>query len=131
MATMHDATVSNDADAGKLPDGVRGVEAITPVEYPGCTVFVHYNGSTDQLRDVSTGMVVLAPGAKPHDPHQHPEEEFLIVTAGTGEVTCGDATIVAGPGAVMYCAGNTLHGITNTGTEPLTFYWTKWMARGA
>jgi hypothetical protein len=31
----------------------------------------------------------------------------------------------------MYCAGNTLHGITNTGAVPLTFYWSKWMARGA
>jgi hypothetical protein len=29
----------------------------------------------------------------------------------------------------MYCAGNVLHGITNTGPVPLTFYWSKWMAR--
>ena len=129
--TMHDATVANDAGAALLPDGVRGVDAITPQAYPGCTVFVHYNGPTTQLRDVSAGMVVLAPGASPHEPHRHPEEEFLIVASGVGEIVCGDTTTPAGPGAVMYCAGNTRHGITNTGTEPLTFYWTKWMARGA
>ena len=29
----------------------------------------------------------------------------------------------------MYCAGNTLHGILNTGKVPLTFYWSKWMAK--
>jgi hypothetical protein len=26
----------------------------------------------------------------------------------------------------MYCAGNTLHGITNAGETPMTFYWSKW-----
>lgn len=131
MATTHDATVANDTGAATLPDGVRGIEAITPTRFPGCAVFVHFNGPTDQLRAVSTGMVVLDPGASPHDPHRHPEEEFLIVASGTGEIVCGDATTPVGPGAVMYCAGNTLHGVTNTGAEPLTFYWTKWMARGA
>ncbi len=131
MATMHDATVSNDTAATALPDGVRAVESIAPQHYPGCTVFVHYNGPTDQLRDVSMGMVVLDPGAKPHDPHRHPEEEFLVIASGTGEIVCGDATTPVGPGAVMYCAGDTVHGITNTGPVPLTFYWTKWMARGA
>jgi hypothetical protein len=30
----------------------------------------------------------------------------------------------------MYCAGNTLHGITNTGKVPMTFYWSKWLAKG-
>ena len=131
MATQHDATVANQAGASKLPDGVRAYESIAPQTYPGCTVFVHFNGPTDQLRDVSTGMVVLDPGASPHEPHRHPEEEFLIVAAGTGEIVCGDATTPVGPGAVMYCAGNARHGITNTGAVPLTFYWTKWMARGA
>ena len=131
MTTPHDATVANDARASNLPDGVRGLDAIVPQTYPGCGVFVHYNGPTDQLRDVSAGMVVLDPGARPHEPHTHPEEEFLIVAEGTGEIVCGDATVPAGPGAVMYCAANTRHGITNTGAVPLTFYWTKWMARGA
>jgi hypothetical protein len=28
----------------------------------------------------------------------------------------------------MYCAGQTIHGITNTGTVPMTFYWAKWLA---
>ena len=80
MATTHDATVANDTGAATLPDGVRGIEAITPTQFPGCAVFVHFNGPTDQLRAVSTGMVVLDPGARPHDPHRHPEEEFLIAT---------------------------------------------------
>jgi mannose-6-phosphate isomerase-like protein (cupin superfamily) len=131
MATTQDTTVANDAAASKLPDGVRGLDDIAPQETPGCTVFVHYNGPTDQLRDVSMGMAVLAPGASPHEPHQHPEEEFLLIASGTGEILCGDTTTQVGPGSVMYCAGHTLHGVTNTGPVPMTFYWSKWMARSA
>ena len=33
-----------------------------------------------------------------------------------------------GPGAMMYCAGNTLHGVVNTGETPLVFYFYKWLA---
>jgi mannose-6-phosphate isomerase-like protein (cupin superfamily) len=77
-----------------------------------------------------TGMAVLDPGASPHPPHRHPEEEFLIVSEGTGEIECDGKITPAGPGAIMYCAGNVLHGITNTGKVPMTFYWSKWTARG-
>jgi len=54
----------------------------------GQKVFVYYNGPTDQLSGVSAGACVLDPGASPHPPHQHPEEEFLIVGEGTGEIVC-------------------------------------------
>ena len=78
-------------------------------------MFVHYNGPTDQLTGLCAGMAVLEPGASPHPPHRHPEEEFLIVAGGTGEIECDGKTTQVGPGAIMYCAGNVLHGITNTG----------------
>jgi mannose-6-phosphate isomerase-like protein (cupin superfamily) len=91
---------------------------------------VHYNGPTDQLSGMCTGMAVLDPGATPHPPHRHPEEEFMIVAEGTGEIECGGQTTKVGPGSIMYCAGDVLHGIVNTGKVPLTFYWSKWMAKG-
>jgi len=121
--------VSLDAVAAKLPDGVLDLTQIEPMVDRGCRVFVHYNGPTDQLSGVCTGMAVLDPGASPHPPHRHPEEEFLIVADGTGEIECDGKVSQVGRGAIMYCAGNVLHGITNTGKVPLTFYWSKWMAR--
>jgi quercetin dioxygenase-like cupin family protein len=129
MAIEHDSTVTNDTRALKLPDGVRSLDQITPETYPGCTVFVHYNGPTDQLSAVSMGMAVLEPGGAPHEPHRHPEEEFMLVASGTGEIEVGGITTQVAPGSVMYCAGDTLHGILNTGAEPMTFYWSKWMAK--
>ena len=123
--------VSASATGPKRPDGVIDIESLEGSDpVLGCRVFTHYNGPTDQLRGMCTGMAVLDPGASPHPPHRHPEEEFLIVADGTGEIECGGQLTKVGPGAVMYCAGNVLHGITNTGKVPLTFYWSKWMARG-
>jgi len=130
MAAKQDSAVSVETTAAKLPEGVLEIDVLKPESQNGCTVFVHYNGPTDQLSGVCTGMAVLDPGASPHPVHQHPEEEFLIIAAGTGEIECGGKTTEVGPGAIMYCAGNTPHGIVNTGKVPLTFYWSKWMAKG-
>ena len=124
-----DSAVSVETSAKKLADGVIDLNGLAPDIQSGCRVFVHYNGPTDQLSGMCTGMAVLDPGASPHPPHRHPEEEFLIVAGGTGEIECDGRITQAGPGAIMYCAGNVLHGITNTGKVPLTFYWSKWMAK--
>ena len=124
-----DNAVTVATTAAKLRDGVLDLTTVETATTEGCRVFIHYNGPTDQLGGICTGMAILAPGASPHPPHRHPEEEFLIVSDGTGEIECAGKIIQAGPGAIMYCVGNTLHGITNTGKTPMTFYWSKWIAR--
>ena len=130
MTDKTESVVDVDTTSAKLPDGVLDPTTV-PDEYQnGCRVFVHYNGPTDQLSGMCTGMVVLDPGATPHPPHQHPEEEFMIVADGTGEIECGGKTTQVGPGSIMYCAGNVLHGIVNTGKVPMTFYWSKWTGKG-
>jgi mannose-6-phosphate isomerase-like protein (cupin superfamily) len=125
-----EAVVINQSSAPRLPEGVLDPTNVTAEQFPGCTVYAHYNGPTDQLSALSTGMAILEPGASPHPPHQHPEEEFMIVASGTGEIEVAGKTTQVGPGSIMYTAGNTMHGILNTGTEPLTFYWSKWTAKG-
>jgi mannose-6-phosphate isomerase-like protein (cupin superfamily) len=124
-----DGAVPTEFTAQKLPEGVHDMTTTPPLVFEGQKVFIYYNGPTDQLSGVSAGACVLDPGASPHPPHRHPEEEFLIVGEGAGEIICDDRVIPAGPGAMMYVAGNTLHGITNTGSVPMTFYWSKWMAK--
>lgn len=117
--------------APRLPDGVIAYESLKAEgDAPGAAAWVHYNGPTDQLATMCTGMAVLDPGASPHPPHQHPEEEFLIVASGSGVIEVGGKPVRVGPGAIMYCGANVLHGVTNTGSMPMTFYWSKWTARG-
>ena len=132
MANQERNVVSASTTAAKLPDGVVDLDALGPSDLvDGCRVFTHYNGPTDQLSGLCAGMCVLEPGSSPHPPHRHPEEELLIIASGTGEIECAGKTTKVGAGAVMYCAGEVLHGITNTGMVPLTFYWSKWLAKNA
>jgi len=124
--------VAPSTTAPALANGVVAVESL-PAEgdAPGAVAYVHYNGPTAQLATMCTGMVELEPGATPHPPHRHPEEEFMIVASGTGVIEVDGKPMTVGPGAIMYCDANVLHGITNTGTTPMTFYWSKWLAKGA
>ena len=117
--------------APTLANGVVAAESL-PAEgdAPGTAAYVHYNGPTHQLATMCTGMVELEPGATPHPPHRHPEEEIMIVATGTGVIEVDGKPTPVGPGAIMYVGSNVSHGITNTGAAPMTFYWSKWTARG-
>jgi quercetin dioxygenase-like cupin family protein len=114
--------------AAKLPNGTMAEGKAKVTHEPFGDLRIYYDGPTDQLKAMTAGSLRLNAGATPHPPHQHPEEEFLLVTEGTGEITVeGNVTKVA-PGAMMYCAANKSHGIVNTGKTPLLFYFYKWRA---
>lgn len=124
--------VTPSTTAPVLPNGVIAAEQLRGEgDAPGAVAYVHYNGPTTQLTTMCTGMCVLEPGASPHPPHTHPEEEHMIVASGTGFIEVEGKRTPVGPGAIMYTAANVSHGITNTGDTPMTFYWSKWLARGA
>jgi mannose-6-phosphate isomerase-like protein (cupin superfamily) len=89
---------------------------------------VFFQGPTEQLKSVTAGSLLLKPSMEPHPPHQHPEEEFMIVTEGTGEILVGGSKVKVGPGSMMYCESNQLHGVKNTGAQPLLFYYYKFLA---
>ena len=117
------------ASAGpKLPNlTINGDKAKVTKETFG-EIRVYFDGPTDQLKAMTAGSVLLHPGASPHPPHEHPEEEFLLITEGTGEVSMEGKVTKVGPGAMMYSAAGRLHGIVNTGKTPMTFYYYKWKA---
>ncbi len=85
-----------------------------------------FSGSTGQLASMTAGSLRLKPGMEPHPPHRHPEEEFMVVTEGHGEILVDGKVHQVGPGSMMYSASNRLHGIKNTGDALLLFYFYKW-----
>jgi quercetin dioxygenase-like cupin family protein len=111
-----------------LPNAVIDMQTSAALLENGQPLKIYFNGPTDQLKAMTAGNLLLDPGMSPHPPHQHPEEEFMLITQGTGELLVDNATYQVGPGSMMYCAGNKTHGITNTGTEKMLFYFWKWMA---
>ncbi len=112
----------------KLDDVVMSADDASLVREPHGDTRFYFEGKTDLLKAMTAGSLVLKPGMMPHPPHRHPEEEFMLVTEGTGEIEVDGKVTQVGPGAMMYCAGEKLHGITNTGSVPMTFYFYKWLA---
>jgi mannose-6-phosphate isomerase-like protein (cupin superfamily) len=90
----------------------------------------HFEGETYGLRDMLTATAVLKPGQQIHPPHKHAEEEFLIVTEGSGRWHLDGREFPAAKGDAIYAAPWVMHGITNTGTTPLTFVVMKWNTKG-
>ena len=88
---------------------------------------IYFDGSTEQLRELTVGSLVLKAGMVPHPPHQHPEEEIMLVTEGSGEITVEAQAYPVAPESMMYCSAQRLHGIT-AGAHGLTFYFYKWRA---
>jgi mannose-6-phosphate isomerase-like protein (cupin superfamily) len=90
---------------------------------------IYLAGDTPASTKFVTGRFVLPPGKSPHAPHTHAEEEVMIIERGHGEIFCDGKTTRIGPGSVMYTTPNAPHGITNTGDEPIVFYFVKWEGR--
>jgi mannose-6-phosphate isomerase-like protein (cupin superfamily) len=91
----------------------------------------YVQGDTPGSSNFVTGRFVIEPGKTPHDPHKHVEEEVMVIESGQGEIFCDGKTTKIGPGSVMYTTPNAPHGILNTGTDPLVFYFVKWASNGA
>lgn len=111
---------------GPWKDGTFTLESSKTTHESFGDVTVYYDGKTQELGSMVAGSVVLHPGQEPHPPHQHPEEEFMLVGEGTGEILAGGKTTKVGPGGLMFSESNMLHGIKNTGSVPLRFYYFKW-----
>ena len=114
------------ANALKLPSTTLRADEAKMTHEPFGDLAIYFSGSTDQVKSVTAGNLLLKAGMSPHAPHQHPEEEFMVITEGRGEISVDGKVRKVAPGSMMYCAADTLHGIVNTGTTPLLFYFYKW-----
>ncbi|MEZ5400693.1 MAG: cupin domain-containing protein [Bryobacteraceae bacterium] len=115
------------AAAKTLPNGATGAQAAKMTKEPFGDLRIYYEGPTEILKSMTAGSLLLKAGMSPHAPHQHPEEEFMVITEGTGEISVEGKVTKVGPGSMMYCGANKPHGIVNTGKTPLLFYFYKWM----
>lgn len=122
------AAMSAAAATAKLPNATIDAAKAKLTKETFGDLRIFFDGPTDQLKTMTAGSLRLKPGMSPHPPHKHPEEEFLLVTEGTGEILVNGKVNQVAAGSMMYCAGEQLHGITNTGKTPLLFYFYKWKA---
>lgn len=85
---------------------------------------------TATLDQLECHVTTLNPGEAPHAPHQHPEEELIVVKEGTIEAMQNGAVKTAGPGSMIFEASNDLHGLRNVGKTQATYYVIKWFSPG-
>lgn len=90
----------------------------------------YFNQDTPSTRLVITGSATIMPGAEIHPPHEHAEEEYLMVTKGTGTWTLNGKDMAADTGDLLYAAPWEPHGIRNTGDTPLEFVVFKYHGKG-
>jgi quercetin dioxygenase-like cupin family protein len=89
-----------------------------------------FKAPTTTLDELELHVTTLNPGKTSHPPHQHPNEELVIIKEGTVEVLVNGEWKTAGPGSVIFNASNQLHGIRNAGTVPATYHVINWSSPG-
>jgi quercetin dioxygenase-like cupin family protein len=85
-----------------------------------------FKGRTATLDNLEVHVTTLNPGQAPHTPHQHPNEELVIVKEGTIEALVNGEWKKIGPGSVFFIASNQMHGVRNPGPGNATYHVVGW-----
>ncbi len=93
-----------------------------------------YRGSTRSMRELGSHISTLETGAMPHPPHEHPEEEVIILLSGEAEVIRiegkegREVRETLRPGSYVYHAAHQRHTIQSVGASPARYLIFKWLA---
>jgi len=90
-----------------------------------------FKQQTANLDQLECHVTTINPGEAPHPPHQHPEEELIIVKDGTIEAMQNGTAKRVGAGSLIFEASNDLHGLRNVGPGPATYYVIKYFPPGS
>jgi mannose-6-phosphate isomerase-like protein (cupin superfamily) len=92
-----------------------------------------FMGRTEHVDSLECHYSVLMPGASPHSPHAHREEEILVVMSGAAElvvqssVTPGVIEIFPAPaGTAIYYPSFQPHTIRNASAAPVIYAMLRW-----
>jgi quercetin dioxygenase-like cupin family protein len=85
---------------------------------------------TATLDELEMHITTLNAGETSHAPHQHPQEEVIIVKEGTVESLVNGELKRIGPGSIVFQASNQLHAIRNVGDGPATYHVIQWQPPG-
>lgn len=81
-------------------------------------------------KGVVTGTLTLLPQSEAHPPHKHAEEEYLFISKGSGIWSVNGKEFPAKAGDLLYASPWDLHGLFNSDTVALEFYFVKWNNKG-
>jgi XRE family transcriptional regulator, regulator of sulfur utilization len=85
---------------------------------------------TPTLDELEIHISTLSPGKSSHAPHQHVNEELIIVKEGTLDTFQSGVTRRVNLGGIIFHASNEPHNVTNVGTTPATYFVINWAVPG-
>jgi quercetin dioxygenase-like cupin family protein len=98
--------------------------AVREVGYGSVRQFMR--APTATLDELELHVTTLNPGQTSHAPHQHPNEELIIIKEGTVEALVHGEWKRLGVGSVIFQASNELHGLKNVGSSPAIYHVINW-----
>ena len=90
----------------------------------------YFTGQTIGTDRVFAASGTIEPGKAIHGAHRHVEEEYLLITEGSGTWHLDGKDFPARQGDLLYVEPWIYHGIRNTGDKPLTFLVVKFNPKG-
>lgn len=127
--TAATVTACGFALAGQVPvmgSAVFDWNSIPAVPNSTGSVRSFFKARTATLNQLELHVTTLNPGESPHPPHQHRNEELIILQKGTLETLSNGEWKRVGPGSVIFNASNQLHGLKNVGSEPAVYHVINW-----
>jgi quercetin dioxygenase-like cupin family protein len=85
-----------------------------------------FESPTATLEMLECHVTTVKPRAASHAPHQHPDEEIIIVKEGDVEALINGEWKSAPAGSVIFFASNILHGVRNVGDTPAVYHVLRW-----
>ena len=85
-----------------------------------------FDAPTVTLNTLEGHISVLNVGQESHPPHQHANEEAIIMMEGQLEVYIQGKVTTAKKGDVLYFSSYDWHNVKNTGTVPAMYYVINW-----
>jgi mannose-6-phosphate isomerase-like protein (cupin superfamily) len=116
--------------APSKPSSILSEQNAKRQDFEWGSLITYAEGETYGSKDGLAAVAIIKPGQEIHPPHKHAEEEYVIVTEGTGTWFMNGRESPAKAGDVQYAAPWDLHGLRNTGTTPLRFFVWKWNGKG-
>jgi XRE family transcriptional regulator, regulator of sulfur utilization len=104
--------------------------SFTPQANKTGTVRKVVQAPTATLDELEIHITTLNKGETPHPPHQHADEELVIIKEGTVESLVNGQLKRVGPGSIIFQAANQLHSIRNVGDGPAVYHVVKWNSPG-
>jgi XRE family transcriptional regulator, regulator of sulfur utilization len=117
-------------DSPLMNSAVLRVDTITPTPTDVGSRRSIVRAATATLDELESHVTTLNPGQWPHPPHQHVNEELIIVTQGSIEAYIEGTWTPVPTGSIAFMASNHRHTVRNVSNAPATYYVINWASPG-